>query len=165
MENTMTTNAAIDKEEQIADTALSEAAQNSVDTPETSGSAERENKKTFSQEELNRIIGERLSKGRSQRETELSEREQELEQKELIFAAKEELSAEGLPIELLEALNISSKKAFTKSFSILREYLDRKVPAVTPGFKIGISYDDNAETQGFGNSIFEAMGIHKTERK
>lgn len=64
--------------------------------------------KTFTQEQVNAIIGERLAKEKSKADAALAEKEQQLAQRELTLTAKERLNEMDLPIELLDALNISS---------------------------------------------------------
>lgn len=77
--------------------------------------------KTFSQEEVNRIVGERLAKekAKSNNDTDFSKREQELAQRELRLTAKESLTEKGLPVQLLDALNCTDKETMEKSISTI----------------------------------------------
>lgn len=76
--------------------------------------------KTFTQEEVNRIIGERLSKEKSKAEALLAQREQELLQKELRLTAREKLSEMDLPIDLLDALNLNNMESIDKSLGVIK---------------------------------------------
>ena len=66
--------------------------------------------KTFSQDDVNRIVGERLAAEKRKGEVALAEREQQLAQRELLLTAKEKLSESGLPVELMDALNVSQSE-------------------------------------------------------
>ena len=86
--------------------------------------------KTFTQEQVNAIISERLAKEKSKTDATLAEREQELTRKEFLLQARETLTTKGLPVSLLDALNTSSPEAFTKSLEILEA--EKKHIAPTP---------------------------------
>lgn len=81
--------------------------------------------KTFSQEDVNRIVGERLAKEKAKGEAALAEREQQLAQRELLLTAKEKLTENGLPVELVDALNMSSPEALEKALSTVKTVLDK----------------------------------------
>lgn len=65
--------------------------------------------KTFTQDEVNRIVGDRLAKERAKGEASLAEREQQLARREMLFNAKEKIDKLGLPMELLEVLDVSNE--------------------------------------------------------
>lgn len=88
--------------------------------------------KTFTQEDVNRIVGERLAKERSKREADLLKREQELQHKEFLLIAKSKLQGKGLPLELVEALNTSSPEAFDKSLEIMEQQFKQKTTQPSP---------------------------------
>ena len=81
--------------------------------------------KTFSQDDVNRIVGERLAKEKAKGEAALAEREQQLAQRELLLTAKEKLTENGLPVELVDALNVSSPEALEKALSTVKTVLDK----------------------------------------
>ena len=97
--------------------------------------------KTFTQDDVNRIIGERLAKEKAKGEQDFSKREQELLQREIKLTAKEMLNEKGLPVQLVDALNCTSKETLEKSISILEEALKEnrketskvKFKGVSPG--------------------------------
>lgn len=93
--------------------------------------------RTFTQEEVNRIVGERLAKakakGEAQNDAELAEREQAfaerekaLAEKEALFEIKDMLHEKGLPAELLPVLKAGDKKALETALKALDEYANRK---------------------------------------
>ena len=83
-----------------------------------------ESEKTFTQEEVNRIISERLQRERSKikaMETgeytaELAEREKKITQRELKLVAKERLQEQGLPVDIVDMLTYEDEQSFEKSF-------------------------------------------------
>ena len=81
--------------------------------------------KTFSQDDVNRIVGERLAKEKAKGEAALAEREQHLAQRELLLTAKEKLTENGLPVELVDALNVSSPEALEKALSTVKTVMDK----------------------------------------
>ena len=87
--------------------------------------------KTFSQDDVNRIVGERLAAEKRKGEAALAEREQQLAQRELLLTAKEKLTESGLPVELLDALNVSSPEAMDKAITTLKGVID-KIKAEAP---------------------------------
>lgn len=89
--------------------------------------------RTFTQEQVNAIIGERLSKEKeknaaalAEREQQFAERERQLANKEAIFALKDQLHDMGLPAELLPVLNVQDKPALDKALQALKGYIDEK---------------------------------------
>jgi len=119
--------------------------------------------KTFTQAELDSIIKERLIKEKAKYDTQLAEKETELAGREFALEAREMLAREGLPAEMLEALNTSSKEAFEKSLSIIKERITSpppsgvsdKTPArVSTG---GVHNEDSSLSEN--GAIRKAMGL------
>ena len=77
--------------------------------------------KTFTQEDVNRIVQERLAKENSKNngDADFAKREQELAQRELHMSAKEMLSEKGLPVQLFDALNCKDEETLKKSISTI----------------------------------------------
>lgn len=89
--------------------------------------------KTFTQEEVNRIVGERLAKAKNSGETDLAKREQELARRELTLNARELLNEKGLPAQLLDALNCANEETIRKSVEIIETILkERQATAHAP---------------------------------
>ena len=89
--------------------------------------------RTFTQEQVNAIIGDRLSKEKeknaaalAEREQQFAERERQLANKEAIFALKDQLHDMGLPAELLPVLNVQDKPALDKALQALKGFIDEK---------------------------------------
>lgn len=118
--------------------------------------------KTFSQDDVNRIVGERLAAEKRKGEAALAEREQQLAQRELLLTAKEKLTESGLPVELLDALNVSSPEAMDKAITTVKAVIDKiKAEAPKPVFKgatPGMSLCPPRESGG-DSSLRKAMGL------
>lgn len=94
--------------------------------------ASQEGEKTFTQDDVNRIVSERLAKEKAkyeaaaktnfqEKEVELSRREQELTLREFKATARETLTNKNLPMELLDVINYSSEEEMNKSIDILEK--------------------------------------------
>ena len=106
--------------------------------------------KTFTQDEVNRIVSDRLAREREKRNAELDERENALKQRELAVIAREKLEAAGLDKELCSVLryddeatldaaiqHLSSIKGFKK-----KKEKDEKlvIPNILPD---GVTYEQD----------------------
>ncbi len=105
--------------------------------------------KTFTQDDVNRIVQERLAKEKAKNsgEADFAKREQELVQRELHMSAKEMLSEKGLPMQLFDALNCTDKETMEKSIAtietVFNEYKknvasNHKFVGFQPGVSMGI---------------------------
>lgn len=75
--------------------------------------------RTFTQDDVNRIVQDRLAKDREKASKELGEREQELAQREFRLNSRQKLVDKGYPETLLDALNCNSEKEFDKALDII----------------------------------------------
>lgn len=119
--------------------------------------------KTFTQDDVNRIIGERLAKEKTKGDTDFSKKEQELAQREIRLSAKEMLSDSNLPVQLIDALNCTSKETLEKSISIIEQVMKEKSKeAPNRQFKGAIpgqSKDNDFESDNGDAAIRKAMGL------
>ncbi len=121
--------------------------------------------KTFTQEDVNRIIGERLAKekARNNGEADLAKREQELVQRELHMTAKELLSEKGLPVQLFDALNCTDEETMKKSIATIEKaFNDYKANLPKPvfkGFQPGASSKMPKAEEAEDLEIRKAMGL------
>lgn len=76
--------------------------------------------KTFTQEQLNAIIGERLAKERAKSEAEFAEREKTLRQRELAIIAREKLEEAGLNKDLCNVLRYDDEESLDKAIVQLK---------------------------------------------
>lgn len=129
-----------------------------MDENKTTNTNPEAGEKTFTQEQVNAIVGERLAKEKTKNEAALVQREQEIAKRELKITARERLASEGLPAELLEALNISDPETLERSIAIIKKAVKKSNNETGPqhGFKIGADSSDNGNS---GSSIRRAMGL------
>ena len=88
--------------------------------------------RTFTQEEVNRIVSERLNKEKAkgdaalaEREQQFAEREKALANREALYDLRDQLKDMGLPAELLPVLNVQDKAALKTALDALKEYIDK----------------------------------------
>lgn len=86
------------------------------------------NERTFTQAELDQIIMERLRKERAKLTAEAQQREAELNRREQLLTAKEEWSKRGLPVSLLDSLDITKEGALDAAAAVL-DGLKKSAPA------------------------------------
>ena len=81
--------------------------------PDTTGG------RTFTQDEVNRIVSNRLAEDRAKRAAELDEREKAVKARELAVIAAEKLSAAGLPKELTAVLKYDDEESLDAAINQL----------------------------------------------
>lgn len=77
--------------------------------------------KTFTQEDVNRIVQERLAKEKSKGSEELDKRAAELDKRERRMNAVDELRKNGLPDYLVDALNMETDEVFQQSMEAIKK--------------------------------------------
>ncbi len=85
--------------------------------------------KTFTQDDVNRIVQDRLAKDREKASKELGEREQELAKREFCLNSRQKLIDRGYPESILEALNCSSEKEFDRALDIIDGLIRDRTPS------------------------------------
>lgn len=113
--------------------------------------------KTFTQEDVNRIISERLGKERDkikkEQEAALEKREKEIAVREMRMNALEKLNSRGLPSELADAINYSDEESIDKSIEILAK--NYTVPSNVRSSGYVPQYGGTVES----DDIRQAMGL------
>lgn len=117
--------------------------------------------KTFTQEDVDRIVKDRLARERKKYQTTeldpLEEREQELDRRETAFNIKELLSKEKYPTELADILNYSNMDEFKEQFEALKAFIP---DPNKPHFRISASCNNTGPSFGDGpDPIRKAMGL------
>lgn len=120
--------------------------------------------RTFTQDDVNRIVQERLAKEKTkaaadlaQREQDIIKREQEIQRVELMGKAKARLSGRNVPEDVLQLLDTSSEEAMERTIKIIEKLAP--LPAGGAGFG-----DKTPPRIDYGQpSIRQAMGLN--ERK
>ena len=119
--------------------------------------------RTFTQEEVNRIIGERLAKEKTkgdaafaEREQQFAERERQLANREALIELKDQLKEKGLPAELLPVLNVQDKKALETALKALEEYVEERISL--KGFKV---LENRLPTGSYDSGDSEMLQLRK----
>lgn len=84
--------------------------------------------KTFTQDDVNRIVQDRLAKDRAKASEELGKREQELNNREFRLNSRQKLIDRGYPESIMDALNCSSEEAFNKALDIIDSLIKERTP-------------------------------------
>lgn len=82
-------------------------------------SPEQQQGKTFTQDQVNAIVGKRLSEQKAAMEAEFAKRDQELNKREMRIRAKELLSEKGLPKDLSEVLRYDTEEELVKAIDTI----------------------------------------------
>ena len=79
----------------------------------------QEQERTFTQEQVNAIIGKRLAEQKQQLESELVKREQELNKREMSIRARELLAEKGLSEDLASVLRYDDEDSLIKAIDAI----------------------------------------------
>lgn len=94
---------------------MDNAQNTSVEGTQTGTGGAQQGERMFTQEEVNRIVQDRLGKEKTKGNAELDKRAAELDNRERRMNAVEELRKNGLPDYLVDALNMETDEAFQQS--------------------------------------------------
>ena len=112
--------------------------------------------KTFTQEEVNRIVQERLAKdrekSRKEQDAAFADREKTLREKELRFSAMEKLNKKGLSTTLVDAINCADDESIDKSIELLMQTYNRQSQAQN-------SYHPQNGEDSAPDALRSAMGL------
>ena len=104
----------------------------STENLNTDAATQADNKgeqKTFTQDDVNRIVQDRLAKDRAKASEEMSKKEQELAQREFRLNSRQKLIDRGYSESLMDALNCSSEEAFNKALDIIDSLIKERTPS------------------------------------
>lgn len=122
----------------------------------------QQSEKLFTQDEVNRIIGERLARAKSTPGADYTEREQALNARELRLDAREKLADAGISKELLPLVNCSSKEEMENSIKLISAHLKER-PATEGTYRVSTGGASTGSGNGHGNAgdaeIRAAMGL------
>ena len=126
----------------------------------------QQQERTFTQDEVNRIVQERLARAKNAPDNSgYAEREQALDQRERRLEAREKLADAGIQKELLTLVNCSSKKDMEDSITLISAYFRsgksmgntyRVSTGVTSG---GASAGSGGVAEATAGDIRAAMGL------
>lgn len=111
---------------------------------------ETQQEKTFTQEQVNAIVGKRLAEAKASNEAALNKRETELNQREMQIRAKELLSERGLPKDLANVLRYSDEESLIAAIDVIER---------TRGFK---NDEQNENKQPNRRVLIEGMHLSRS---
>lgn len=119
--------------------------------------------KTFTQDEVNEIVKNRLARAMKQKadaeSNPLAEKEKELAARELRLNAREMVASAGLPGELANVLNCKDETELKEHVELLKKYYSTNTEKKNPkGFQFGAPNDSTGEKGT--DSIRKAMGLN-----
>ena len=123
----------------------------------TEGTQTSTDGKTFTQEDVNRIVQERLAKEKGKGNDELDKRAAELDKRERKMNAVQKLRDNGLPDYLVEALNMETDESFQKSMEAVKKMKGESTSA--PGTMIGRGTPIGTVIKGGGDRLRDAFGL------
>ena len=129
-----------------------------IQNSQAEGAKPQEGEKTFTQEDVNRIVGKRLAEEKTKSEADLERREKELKQKELDYEIKAALRDKGLPPELAAVLKYTdsdSIKSAVESIAALKGGTD----TVRTPFRTGMRHGGEEVVDPDAVRIRRAMGL------
>lgn len=100
-----------------------------LETPANTLEGNKGEPKTFTQDDVNRIVQERLAKDRAKASEELDKREKELKDKEFRLNSRQKVLERGLPESIIDALNCSNEEAFDKALNMIDGLLKERTPS------------------------------------
>ena len=123
----------------------------------TEGTEQVTEGKTFTQEDVNRIVQERLAKEKGKGNDELDKRKAELDKRERRMNAIDELRKNELPDYLVDALNMETDEAFQQSMEATKKLKDESTEST--GRVIGRGNPIGTVTKGDCGDLHSAFGL------
>lgn len=127
---------------------------NGTDTTQQGNVQNGQEPKTFTQEEVNRIVQERLARAKAPNEP--SQKELELQQRETNIYLHEQIIEKGLPTELYESLKGLDKATIDKCIQIAAPYIKK----ASEPFSNAVGPVGTSSCLS-GNAIRMAMGLKR----
>lgn len=119
--------------------------------------------KTFSQEDVNRIVSERLTREKQRLESAFTEREQGLAKRELLLTAREKMIDAGLPVELLDALNMVDAQTLDNSINLIKAAIAERPSSRTTQMQMSIPMCGSSDDK-MNVAVRNAMGLNRSEK-
>ena len=130
---------------------------NTVEEQQVTTQPEGNGEKTFTQEDVNRIVGERLAKEKAKNDVDFVKREQDLQQRELAMSAKELLADKGLPKDLADILRYSDEESLKSAVDRILKLKNEELN----GFKL---IGDNRLPEGLPRDSDDSQSLEKAFR-
>nr|WP_296458307.1 DUF4355 domain-containing protein [uncultured Acetatifactor sp.] len=121
-----------------------------------------EDSRTFTQEELNTIVQDRLAKEKAKYERQLADMQAEVGRREKRLDARERLREKGLPADLADLVRLDDDDAFNNSLELLERTYKNRQPDARSGGGSGATrhgYEPMGGSSVTADPIREAMGL------
>lgn len=123
----------------------------------TEGTEQVTDGKTFTQDDVNRIVQERLAKEKGKGNDELDKRKADLDKRERRMNAIDELRKNELPDYLVDALNMETDEAFQQSMEAIKKMKGESIKST--GQVIGRGNPIGTVTKGDFGDLHSAFGL------
>lgn len=118
--------------------------------------------KTFTQEEVNAIIQDRLGKEKAKHEKQMLDLQKDVSRREKRLQALEKLNEKGLPGELVDLVRLDDDEAFNSSIELLEKTYGNSNIAANQGIRRGqASYTPANGGTSNEDPIRSAMGLKR----
>ncbi len=114
---------------------------------------ELEEGKTFTKEDVSRIVRDRLAKEKAKAAKTLEAREAELTRRELRMTARERFAENEIPVELVDVISYSDDEQLDNAIELLKEALKGS------GSKKEMKYDPVVGSAHYKDPVDTAMGL------
>lgn len=126
----------------------------------TQTSTEGTQERTFTQDDVNRIVQERLAKEKGKGNDDLDRRAAELDKRERRMNAIDELRKNDLPDYLVDALNMETDEAFQQSMDAIKKMKGESTESGIPtGTVMGHGSPIGAVEKGYNDGLRVAFGL------
>lgn len=149
------------QDQELQDQELQDQQQTEQEAAEQQQPPQQE-EKLFTQEEVNKIVRDRLSRAKHLPAAEFDRRERELNEREMRLDAREKLADAGIPKELLPLVNCSSKENMESSIELINAYFKKPEGRPYRIISTGVPSHNNHSASGREageNEIRQAMGL------
>lgn len=124
--------------------------------PEGNGA---QSEKTFTQEEVNKIVSDRLARDKAKSDATALEMQKEIEKKENAVECKAYIYDNDLPKELLDVIDTSDKEKFIKNVEKIKPLLKTGKAAENVGIRFGA--DSSAASEHRHDALADAFNLNR----
>ena len=114
---------------------------------------EKDGEKTFTQEDVNRIVSERLNREKERMSSDFEQKEKDFNLKVMKYEAERLFEKDNMPLELLEFMDFTDKERFNKMYNVLKRHIIR------PGISVKNSGGIHSATAKTGADFSKAFGL------
>lgn len=118
--------------------------------------------KTFTQEEVNTIVQDRLAKEKAKYDKQIADMQADIIRREKRLEAREKLQEKGLPAELADLVRLDDDEAFKTSLELLEKTFIQQQRPTSQAKKETVqkpAYNPMGGTGAHSDPIREAMGL------